>query len=226
MKRHLIRASSILAVLSLLVALGLSGAAQQPREQQQSKEQEQRLERPMPGLVLQELSPEALNAAVPPACKGIQPVVEIHDVADKFNAPGNPVSLSPALTNFLNANNLPRKGYDDKRVNIVFADSFRLRNCRVCYATLETRIQHYQDNWTNDTITIGAAPFNSSPGVVLFYTGLWNQLVPNPKPLTYVLPTAALNNYLFTTPTMPTYLDVIAQDDTDFDYAKLSVWYY
>jgi hypothetical protein len=226
MKNHLFRASSILAVLSLLVALGVSGTAQQPTQPQPREQEQQRLERPIPGLVLQELSPEALQVAVPQACMGIKPVVQIHDVADNFSPPGNPVSLSQALTNFLNANNWPRKGYDDKRTNMFFADSFSLKNCRVCYATLETRVRHYQDVWTNDNITIGAAPFNSSPGIALIYTGLWNPPVPNPKTLTYVLPTTALNSYLFNTPTMPTYLDVIAQDDTDFDYAKLSVWYY
>jgi hypothetical protein len=25
---------------------------------------------------------------------------------------------------------------------------------------------------------------------------------------------------------VPSFLDVIAQEDTDFDYARLSVWYY
>ena len=231
MKSHPFRASSILPALILLIASSLTGIAQQPEprrperpraEQERPRvEQEQSL---IPELAApRELAAQDLSAAVPQECKGIRPVVQTHDVADAFSPPGNPVTLSPALAASLSGK--PLKGYDDSRVNMVFADSFRLRNCRVCYATLEISVRHDQDAWTNDMLYVQAAPYSPS-GVSFIYTGIWNPTTPNPKTLTLALPTAALNNHLFSTSTMPTFLDVFAQDDTDFDYVKLSVWYY
>lgn len=227
MKTHSSRTSSILSALILLVASGVSGTAQQPIRQEISgprpaiQQEEQRI----PGLASQELTREDLRVAVPRECSGIRPDVQTHDADDKFNPPGNPVTLSPTLTSYLNSLHLTPKGYDDTRVNMVFADSFRLRNCRICYATLEVSARHDRDAWTNDTITVGAAPFTSSPGAILVYAGIWTSPTPNPKLLSFALPTAAMNSYLFSA-SMPTFLDVIAQDDSDFDYAKLSVWYY
>ncbi len=159
---------------------------------------------------------------------GIRPEVQTHDGADNFKPPGTPLTLSPALTSFLNGLNLTPKGYDDNHINKVFADTFRLRSCKVCFATLEVRIRHDQDIWTNDTLTVGNAPFNTSPGVNIFYTSLWSPPGTNPKSPTFVLPAAALNNYIGSLMggSAQPWLDVIAQDDTDFDYAKLSVWYY
>jgi hypothetical protein len=224
MKSHPSGASSILPVLILLVASGLTGTAQQPTttRQQPTAQQEKPLI-PEPA-ELRELNPEALRIAVPRECMGIRPDVQAHDVADTFNPPGAPLTLSSALAAYLSGK--PVKGYDDKRVNMIFADSFKLRNCRVCYATLEVGVRHDQDLWTNDTITVGAAPFTASPGTYFIYSGIWSPPTPNPKTLTFALPTAALNSYLFSTSTVPTSLDVVAQDDTNFDYAKLSVWYY
>lgn len=222
MKSNYLRASSILAVLLVFVALGLTGTAQEPRTRLQQPAQQE--ERQLPELAVQQLDAEALRIAVPRQCHGITPVVQMHDVADSFAPTGSPVALSPALTSFLVGK--PSKGYDDPGVNKYFGDSFKLRNCRVCYATLEVRVRHYNDVWTNDSITVGAAPFNTSPGVTLISTGIWNPPTPNPKTLSFALSTTALNNFLFSTTTVPSFLDVVAQDDTDFDYAKLSVWYY
>lgn len=225
MKSHLFRASSTLGVLVLLVvALGLSGTAQEPTTRQQQPVQQQ--ERQIIDLPVQQLDAEALRISVPRECERIRPEVQIHDVADTFSPPGTPLlpSLSPTLTNYLVGK--PIKGYDDPRVNRIFADSFKLRSCRVCYATLEVSVRHYQDIWPNDSITVGAAPFNSSPGVTFVSMGIWNPPTPNPKPLSFALSATALNNYLFATTAMPPFLDVVAQDDTDFDVAKLSVWYY
>jgi hypothetical protein len=224
MKNRFFRASTTLAVLALLVASGLSGTAQQllPRQRPTDQQEERRAIEAMPA---QEMRPETLYIAVPRECAGIRPEVQMHDRPDNFQPTGDPVTLSPALTTWLNAHNFQRKGYDDPRVNMFFADSFRLRSCRICYATLELRARHYKDVWLNDGITIGAAPFNISPGASLVSAAIWNPQTPNPKPLTYALPVAALNNLLMTGP-LPSWLDVAAQDDTDFDYAKLSVWYY
>lgn len=230
MKSHPFRASSILSALILLVASALTATAQQPVSRQQPRDQQEAQQKevsPIPELAVpRELSREALRIDVPRECRGIRPDVQEHDVADDFKPQGTPLTLSPALANYLSGLKLTPKGYDDKRVNMVFADSFKLRNCRVCYATLEVRVRHEADIWTNDTITVGAAPFTSSPGAIFIYSGIWTPPTPNPKTLSFALPTAALNNYLFSTSAMPSFLDVIAQDDSDFDYAKLSVWYY
>lgn len=219
MKTHALRASSLLVVLIMLFGLSLSGTAQQPTDRSQQEKQ------PIPELTAQESDPEALRIAMPQACRGIIPVVQTHDVADNFTPPGTPLMpvLSPALASFVSSSQI--KGYDDPRVNRAFADSFKLRNCRVCYATLEVRVKNYnKDLWTNDYITVGVAPFNS-PGIKFIGAGIWNPVGTNPKTLTYALPTAALNSYL-STGSMPSFLDIVAQDDTDFDYIRLSVWYY
>jgi hypothetical protein len=73
----------------------------------------------------------------------------------------------------------------------------------------------------------GAAPFTSA----LRFIGpanIWTGDLPNPKTMTFGITTSGLgnlNNYLCTGPIGPP-LDIVAQDDTDFDYARLSVWYY
>ena len=215
MKSHPFRASSILGVLVLLlVALSLSGTAQEPttRQQQPAQQQEQKII----DLPVQQLDSESLRVS-PPKCPK-PPVVQTHDVADNFTSPGSALTLSPALTNFLTSKGLTPKGYDDKRVNMVFADSFRLQSCKVCYATFEVGFRHYQDNWVNDQLTLGAAPFNPTALRVLSVP-IWSPLLPNSINLT-----TPLNSYIFNNNV--SFLDVIAQDDTDFDFARLSVWYY
>lgn len=223
MKSYPTGASSILSVLVLLVASGLTGTAQQqpPRPRQEPTVQQ---ERPIIELAApRELNREAIRIDVPRECRGIRPDVQTHDVADAFKPPGASATLSPSLAAYLSGK--PVKGYDDNRVNMIFADSFKLRSCRVCYATLEVGVRHDQDIWTNDMLYVQGAPYTPS-GVSFIYAGIWNPVGTNPKPLTFALPTAALNNYLFSTSIIPGWLDVFAQDDTNFDYATLSVWYY
>lgn len=222
MKSHPFRASSILSVLILLVASGLTVTAQQQSRPRQEPTVQQ--EKPLiPELAApRELSPEARRIAVPRECVGIRPEVQMHDVADNFNPQGTPVTLSAALAAYLSGK--PLKGYDDNRVNMIFADSFKLRSCRVCYATLELGVKHYQDIWTNDILYVQAAPYSPN-GISFIYANLWAPTDPNPKPLSFALPTAALNSYLMTGPLQPS-LDVFMQDDSDVDFAKLTVWYY
>lgn len=210
MKSQFFRASSTLAVLTLLVAFGLSAVAQE-RPRQPAQEQEPQLRE----LAVQQLDSETLRIAVPPQCKGITPDIQTHNS-------GTGVTLSPALANFLSGK--PVKGYSNPAVNKYFGDSFRLRNCRVCYATLEVNVRHYNDVFGNDSLTVGAAPFSTSPGVTFLSTAIWGQPTPNPKAMTFALP--GLNNYVSTTSTLPSFLDLVAQDDTDFASARLTVWYY
>jgi hypothetical protein len=215
MKSHFFRASSILGALLILVALSLAGIAQQPTTQQR-----QPLEEQLPELRIQQIDSEALRIAVPRECTK-KPVIQQHTVA----------SLSPALSSYLAGK--PVKGYNNPAVDTLFGDSFKVDSCRVCYATLEVRVRHSQGTWSagasnysNDSILAGAAPFAAN----LRFIGsasIWNSTLPNPKILTLGITPGGLNNlnsYLFTN--TPGWVDVIAQDDTTFDYAKLSVWYY
>ena len=81
-------------------------------------------------------------------------------------------------------------------------------------------------NYSNDTILAGAAPF----GTALRFIGsanIWSSDLPNPKPLGLAISPGGLTNlnqHLFQN--TPAYVDVIAQDDTNFDSATLTVWYY
>ena len=197
-----------------LLSLCLSTTAQQPTAQQQKQAQEERL--PIPELKALQTDSELTPVRIPRECDRLKPIVQMHDVADNFKSPGNPVTLSAALQSYLSTQNITPKGYDDPRVNKVFADSFKLGNCKVCYATLEVNVRHYQDVWWNDTLTVGAPPFNTFP-VRLLSTNIW----PN-GPHTYGLSPSGLSQLIWNNQG----LDVIAQDDTDFDYMKLSVWYY
>src|SRR5919199_1812133 len=52
----------------------------------------------------------------------------------------------------------PAERADNPAVTPWFADSFRLRNCRVCYAVLQLRARHYGiDNFINDAVIAGLA---------------------------------------------------------------------
>ncbi len=234
MQRRITRSSTLIALLALLAATGLQGVARQqatrqpPAEAQQERrvvEQPQQQERPIIEIQAQPVTAEAARVAVPRECERLSPDVQTHDVPDKFAPPGAAVSLSPALSSYLAGRGVTPKGYDDASVNRVFADSFRLRNCRICYATLEVGVRYSADYWINDTITVGVPPFNTPS--IFMYGGLWNLsgTNPNPKVATYALSAAAMNQYVMSGP-VPSSAEVLTQDDSNIDYAKLSVWYY
>lgn len=205
MKSHLVRSSSILGVLLLLVAFALSGIAQEPTRQQEPQ---------LPELRVQQLDSETLRPRVPVECERLAKlVVQTHN-----SGPGSPRA---ALLSFMGTH--ARKGYNNPAVNTYFGDSFKLQNCRVCYATIEARVQHYADVWTNDSLTVGVAPFGA--GNVFVSGNIWPPNT-NPTTLTWVVPAGPLNTYVTTGSLPPKYLDVFAQDDTDFHSLTLSVWYY
>jgi hypothetical protein len=212
MKTHLFRISSILAVLVLLVAVSLSSTAQETTRRQQPTQQE---ERQLRELAVQELDAETRQIKVPVECQRIRPVVQTHNG-------GTGVSPSPGLLSFMGTH--ARKGYNNPAVNTYFGDSFKLQSCRVCYATIEAKVEHYGDVWSNDSLTVGAAPFALSDRFVSGY--IWQPLIPNPGSLNWVVPAGLLNTYLMSNPPPPKYLDVYSQDDTDFHSTTLTVWYY
>jgi hypothetical protein len=213
MKTHLSRTSSIFAVSLSLVAFSLPGIAQQPtaRQQQQIQQQEPQL----PELLVQDLDSETLRVAVPRECDGIKPVVQTHNGVTG-------VSPSLALASYLNGK--PHKGYNNPAVNTYFGDSFKLQNCRVCYATIAVNVQHYGDNWINDSLTVGVAPFGS--GNVFISGRIWVPPTPNPKTITWVVPVGLLNTYLMSGSLPPKSAEAFIQDDTTIHSATLSVWYY
>lgn len=207
MKRHLFRASLILAAFAVLAASGLSGSkAQQQGNRTKAIEQQ---EAQMPELRIQQLTAESLRVAVPPMCKK-KPIVQTHNASTG-------VSPSPALLSFLGTH--AQKGYNNPAVNTFFKDSFRLPSCRVCYATIEATVEHYADIWSNDSLTVGVAPFGS--GKVFVSGNFWSP-TPNPKTFTWVVPAGLLSTHL----TTASDVDVFAQDDTNFRSVTLSVWYY
>ena len=212
MKSHLFRLFSILGVLLLLLAFALSGIAQQPTPQQRQPVQQQ--EPQLPELRVQELTSETLRPRVPQECERLAKlVVQTHN-----SGPGSPTA---PLLSFMGIH--ARKGYNNPAVNTYFGDSFKLQNCRVCYATIEAKVQHYADVWGNDSLTVGVAPFG---GANVFVSGnIWPPNT-NPTTLTWVVPAVPLNTYVTTGSLPPKYLDVFAQDDTDFHSVTLSVWYY
>lgn len=233
MKSALTRTVSIFGACALLAALALTGPARQRQttERVQRPVEQEPVERlPAPAVSAEQLEVEELPERElvaradlfrpPRACAGLKPVVETHDASDNFSPPGSPVSLSPELTAFVAGK--PTKGYDNPALNSWFADSFRLRNCRVCHAVLQVRVRHYNlDSFGNDAVIVGLAPYNN-PNTIFVNAGL----VPGPQLKTYVLPTNALNQYIVQDNPLPTYLDVRVQDDHDVDFARLIVWYY
>ena len=212
MKSHLFRAFSFLAVFALLATFGLSGTSgqQQPTGRPRPIEQQ---EPQRPELMVRQLDAETLRVAVPSECKGIKPIIQTHNS-------GTGVSPSPALLSFMGTH--ARKGYNNPAVNTYFGDSFRLQNCRVCYATIEAKVQHYADVWPNDSLTLGMAPFGS--GNVFVSGSIWPPNT-NPTTLTWVVPAGLLTTYV-STGSVNKVLDTYAQDDSDFLSMTLSVWYH
>ena len=214
-----------LAVFTLLVSLTSSGLAQESPAKEQPTLEKKAL--PMPELAASELNPEYTHPTVPRECAGLRPDVQTH-------RRGSGALVSPGLTSLLNSRHLQHKSYGDPRINTVFADSFKLRCCKVCYATLEVVVKHGPGvysagaaNFSNDTITVGVAPFGDGPPTRFFTAPIWSATTPNPKTLKYVLgPPAAWDKIDCSARPPAAYLDILVQDDTEVVSATLSVWYY
>jgi hypothetical protein len=239
MKSYLPHAS-ILTVLILLAMPRFNGAARVHRAPQTPPQyiELQFLELPPQPELPQEVPPVKL----PLDCQNITPDVQTHDEEDDFGrlkpeskyVPDPSSEMKKLIEEKHKKNPLSYrpKGYDDPRIDMILADSFKLRNCRICYATLEYRVkQGRPSDPRNDTIKVGLAPFYLSRpyGKVFFMGTIWNgQWNKNAEVKTITLDAALkdLNIYLATDNPRPTYLDVLGEDDTDFDYITLRVWYY
>lgn len=175
--------------------------------------------------------PEGADRETRPAaefpCPPQQPLVILHDTNDGFAPPGTPATLSPALNAWLVAPRTPRRGYDQAGLNMHFGDSMRIRPCKVCRAQLEIRVKRASStSAANDALHVGGAPFNTAVLKVASPVPLWQSTGLTDRVLTVPLPAAALNNYIFNGPPGTSLLDVYVQDDSNVDYAKLTVWYW
>jgi hypothetical protein len=170
---------------------------------------------------------------LPKECQGLTPRIIIKGVQNNFVGPPKPTSPSPALLAYLNP--YPKVSYDETKVNSFLGDSFELGNCKICYATIEMHLQQTGPTINgyvfggpyNDTFVVGGAPF--TPGVLNVLNGFLYPPGTGGGPLitvtrTYVIPAAALNNYISSGSYAPKTLDVVIQDDEVVDYIKLTLW--
>ena len=187
-------------------------------------------------LKLPELSQEAPPVKVPQNCQNITPDVQKH------GGKGYVIEPSPALAQHLQKLAEKTKSYGEVGVDRQVVDSFKLKNCRVCHATIEYQVSQKGLGWESDTFVAAIAPFTD--GHKYFITPpnkcnanskrigcIWDKSAESDKESKTVTleiePSllTALNTYL-ATGSMPTYLDIRGEDDTTFDYITLRVWYY
>jgi len=229
MKSYLPHAS-ILTVLILLAMPGFNSTARVHRAPQMPPQQAAPR---LPGLTSpSKLSQEAPPVQVPENCRHITPDVQRH------GGKGYVIEPSPTLAQYLKNQMGKTKGYGEEAIDKKVVDSFKLKNCRVCHATIEYRASHNGKGWEVDTFVAAIAPFTD--GKKYFLTPpykchkgnligcIWDKSDKKSKTVTLKIEPsalAALNTYLATGP-MPTYLDIRGDDDTAFDYVTLRVWYY
>jgi tRNA A-37 threonylcarbamoyl transferase component Bud32/tetratricopeptide (TPR) repeat protein len=151
-------------------------------------------------------------------------------VPDNFGATPDP--LPYASRNFINMFprlfDSPRRGFDEVRDNQEFVFSIPLPPVRVCSAKVEFRIRRGPEvnGADNDLIQLGAAPFDATfnpPDNVM----LWpDALERNDKVVVFDLkPQLFANIQRVYAGKDVASLDMIAGDDTIFDYFKLTLYY-
>lgn len=237
MKNYLSPASILMALILMALILfatpDSSSAAQVHREVQTTagSTAPQLLE-----LNLSELSQNAPSVKVPQNCQNITPDVQKH------GGKGYVIEPSPALKQHLKNLVGKTKGYGEVGIDRQVVDSFKLKNCRVCHATIEYQVSNKGLGWEKDSFVAAIAPFTD--GNKYFITPpnkcnqnssrigcIWDKSESDKKSKTVTLEIqpsqlTTLNSYLATGPIPPTYLDIRGEDDTTFDYVTLRVWYY
>ncbi len=162
--------------------------------------------------------------------------------ADVQTKNSNP-SLSQRLMQVRTAKNWNVVGYNSSDYDRIFLDSFRLGNCKVCYAEMTVRVSSLNGatgdgDGGNDALNILGIPdttapnFGYSPALQSFR--IWQPPTSAPnmpasagtsKTITFQVPANLLSEYIAkTSPNTP--LDVLVQDDTAIQSMQLSVWYY
>ena len=153
--------------------------------------------------------------------------------------------LSPRITNVISAKNWSVVGYDSSIADRFFIDSFRLGNCKVCYAEMTVQVRAIagvtsDGDAGNDALNIlGGPDDNKSPNYgispLLQAFRIWQTPTPPPnmpaaikgtsKTITFQIPANLLTDYIYkSNPNTP--LDVLVQDDTQVRSMQISVWYY
>lgn len=177
----------------------------------------------------------AVDAALKERCSKLAKV----DVQTKNSNP----SLSQRLMQVRAAKNWNVVGYNSSDYDRIFLDSFRLGNCKVCYAEMTVRVSSLNGasgdgDGGNDALNILGIPNTTSPNFgyspALQSFRIWQSPTTAPnipvnsgtsKTITFQVPANLLNEYIFKTgPNAP--LDVLVQDDTAVQSMQFSVWYY
>lgn len=154
-----------------------------------------------------------------PKCPN-QPVEYLGGVVDNFGGGPDPYVWSPQLATFLSGK--PVRKFDEGGANKLLGQSFRIGSCKVCAVQLEAKIKNEGDISPYDKIYIY--------GKDIIGTDLiWSATIPlGTTNFSAYLPLPSitkLNQHIFTN-APGHWLNVIEQDDYQFDYVKVRVWYY
>ncbi|MBY0505436.1 MAG: protein kinase [Bryobacteraceae bacterium] len=182
--------------------------------------------RRQPGLlaagVLEALRAEVTSGAGP--CE--RKMVLQEGDADDFALPPDAMGpLSPRLEAMRIKSGESFRHFDERRDNRPFAVSFALPRVRICAAQLVLKVRHSRDlpNASNDAVMVGLAPFDQHKLTI----PLWAK---DPMSESQVV-VVDLSHELFgalqlSYPASETaWLDFYLSDDTDLDYAKLTLVY-
>ena len=133
-------------------------------------------------------------------------------------------AVSPALPAYVTSKGALTKGFDDPTENRWVVGSWALPGCRVCrdvVITLNIRRKTHQSLTGNDGIIIGAAPFVGPNVLANIKPWVANTLLT--KAVTITITMLQFNQFLLNQPTGPIWLDFRVQDDTEVDFAHLTL---
>lgn len=139
---------------------------------------------------------------------------------DGFAGGIEPSIWSPELTAFFSGK--PTRKFDEGGADKLFGQSFRLGNCKVCAVQLEAKIKDEGDIPPYDKIYVYGKNI-AAPDLIWATT-----ISPSITSFSAYLPPssiAKLNQHIFTN-APGHWLNVVEQDDRNFDYLKVRVWYY
>ena len=145
--------------------------------------------------------------------------------ADNFasNGPELPAQVSPALQAYVTSNRAPTKGFDDPREDRWVVGSWTIPGCRVCRDVIITLSLRRKIGMlgAGDTLAVGAAPFAGPSLLAKLTPWVGNALLT--KTVTITIPMLQFNQFILNQPTGPVWLDFIMQDDTEVDFAQLTL---
>jgi len=154
-------------------------------------------------------------------------VVQLQGAMDNFAYPPKPVTLSPKMTVFdgyAQYEGAGKRQYDDRGQDKIFATSFPLVARKLCSAQIEIRMRRKAGDLSNESLTIGFAPFlgDDRLDVVNPWAGIPVDITD--RVLRLDLPVGGINRRILLGKA-PYFLDIFLHDDTAVDYIKLTVHY-